>query len=319
MSAVGLTSRAIIGRFYSRLANGPIGWVNNIGMLFNSDQESETYKWLGMAPAMREWVGGRHAKGFRENGITITNKRYESTLEVPVDWMRRDKTGQLLVRINEQTKRANSHWAKLLSTLIINGESTVCYDGQYFFDTDHSEGDSGSQSNDITFDISDDAAAVPSDQRGIYTAPSSATMALAILKAIQAIIGFKDDQGEPMNEDAMEFVVMVPIPFLTAALGAVKSSTFGAGMSNLIKDQGEFKISVQGNARLTWTTKFAVFRTDGDVKPFILQEEEGVKVSARAEGSEEEFNNRRHLYGIDASRNVGYGYWQHACLVTLQA
>ena len=29
-----------------------------------------------------------------------------------------------------------------------------------------------------------------------------------------------------------------------------------------------------------------------------------------AEGSEEEFKNDRHLYGIKAIRNVGYGYWQ---------
>ena len=43
----------------------------------------------------------------------------------------------------------------LINAALLAGESTVCFDGQYFFDTDHSEGDSGSQSNDITFDISD--------------------------------------------------------------------------------------------------------------------------------------------------------------------
>ena len=133
-----------------------MGWVDPVSMLFTSDQASETYAWLGQSPAMREWIGGREAKGFRENGITIANKKYEATLEIPLDWMRRDKTGQIQVRIDEMAQRANAHWAKLLTALIEAGEAATlgtCYDGQYFFDTDHSEGDSGTQSNDISVDI----------------------------------------------------------------------------------------------------------------------------------------------------------------------
>ena len=49
----------------------------------------------------------------------------------------------------------------------------------------------------------------------------------------------------------------------------------------------------------------------------ILQEEEGAKVEAVAEGSEEEFKNNRHLYGVRCIRNVGYGMWQHAARATL--
>jgi phage major head subunit gpT-like protein len=71
------------------------------------------------------------------------------------------------------------------------------------------------------------------------------------------------------------------------------------------------------NPRLTWTTDFAIFRTDGRSKPFILQEEEGVTVQAIAEGSEEEFRNNRHLYGVKRICNVGYGLWQHAARCTL--
>ena len=83
MSAQGLGSRAIIGTFYNRLeGKDGMKWAGPISSLFQSNQESETYKWLGMAPTMREWVGGRNAKGFRENGITIINKLYEATMEV---------------------------------------------------------------------------------------------------------------------------------------------------------------------------------------------------------------------------------------------
>jgi phage major head subunit gpT-like protein len=311
MGAKSLGSRAIIGEFYMRLEQD-LGatWVPQVSMLFQSDQESETYPWLGMAPVMREWIGGRQARGFRENAKTVTNKKYESTLEVPVDWLRRDKTGQIMVRIAEQTERANAHWAKLLNQLILDGEATACYDGQFFFDTDHSEGDSGTQDNDIAVDIT------------TTTAPTAGEMETAILKSIQQIIGFKDDQGEPMNESAQKFLVMVPVPFMSvaaAALGSsiiIDSSTSRSNTILTLSSMAGFQVALAVAPRLTWTTKFATFRADGQLAPFIRQEEEGITVDAIAEGSEEEFKNDRHLYGIKAIRAVDFGYWQKACLVT---
>ncbi len=306
-----LSSRAIIGSFYRRLETAQAAsWVNQVGMMFSSDQDSETYKWLGQTPAMREWIGGRQAKGLRSDGITIVNKSFEATLEVPLEWMKRDKTGQIMVRVNEMAGRAVTHWQSLLSTLIINAEAAVCYDGQYFFDTDHAEGDSGSQSNDITVDISGVAAAL----HGTATAPSPEEIRAMVLGGVEKMIGFKDNRGEPMNEMAREFLVMVPTPFFTAAAAALTNPVVG-GDTNVLTSLDGFRFGLAVNPRLTWTDKLAVFRADGDVKPFILQEEDGVQVDAIAEGSELEFNEKKHHYGISASRNVGYGYWQNACLV----
>jgi len=218
MGALALSSRAIIGEFFLRLEqNVGTSWIDPISMKFQSNQESETYKWLGMVPQMREWLGGRNAKGFRDNGITITNLEFEATLEVLVKELRRDKTGQVRLRIRELADRTNSHWAKLLSELIINGESTACYDGQFYFDTDHSEGDSGSQSNDISYDVT------------TTTAPTAAEMELAILAAVTQILSFVDDQGEPMNEGANSFGIMVPVPFMASAMSALKTATIVDG------------------------------------------------------------------------------------------
>lgn len=308
MGAQTLSSRAIIGEFYNTLEqNEGALWVPSVSALFDSNQESETYAWLGMAPALREWIGGRQAKGFRENGITIRNKTFEATLEVLVDEIRRDKTGQVMTRVRELAQRTNAHWAKLLSSLIIAGESALCYDGKAFFDTDRLEGDSGSQSNDIGLDIT------------TATAPSAAEFETAVLKSVEQILALKDDQGEPMNEDAMRFLVMVPVPFMASAAAALKNPVIvdaNGSRTNTITNLGGFQFELAVNPRLTWTTKFATFRADGQTKPFIRQEEEGVTVSAVAEGSELEFKENKHHYGVKAVRNVGYGYWQHACLTT---
>lgn len=305
MGASGLGSRAIIGAFYNELEQN-IGqtWVPDVSMMFDSNQESETYKWLGMAPAMREWIGGRNAKGFRENGITIINKSYESTMEVLVEEIRRDKTGQVMLRVAEQARRANSHWASLLTTLIVNGETGDCYDGQDFFDTDHSEGDSGTQDNDLT-----GAAATA-------TQPTSSEAEDALMSCVAAILGFKDDQGEPMNEDAKKFRIMIPTVYLKPFAAVLGADYLAAGTSNIVKTLDGFEFNLTVNPRFTSAAKFYVFRTDAKTKPFIRQEEQPVQVAAVAEGSELEFNEKKHHYGISASRNVGYGYWQHGVLYT---
>lgn len=307
------SSRAIIGSFYARLANtNPPDWVPRIAQRIDSNMSNETYKWLGMTPVMREWVGGRAAQGFRSNGITVENKLYEASVEVNLDDVRRDKTGQFMARINELPGRAQQHRASLLSTAIINAESTACYDGKYFFGTDHSEGSSGTQDNDLVFDISDNATG------GTSTAPLASTIQGAVLKAVQAIMGFKDDQGQPMNEDAMEFDVMVPATFMGETIKALTMPLVGGGDSNVLLSNA-FRLRPVINPRLTWTTKLAVFRTDGQTKPFIEQIEFDPEIAAIAEGSEMETKERKHLYTVTRSGNVAYGYWQHACLVTLQA
>lgn len=308
-----LSSRAVIGEYYLALQQDPgIAWVNDTSMEFDSDQDSETYPWLGQTPGMREWVGGRQAKGFRDNGITVANKHYETTVEILLRWLRRDKTGQAMVRIRELAARTNSHWASLLSTLLLNGPSTVCYDGQYFFDTDHSEGDSGTQSNDITVDIS----TLPASVHGVITAPSVEEMQQSILAGIVQMLAFKDDQGEPMNETAQRFRVIVPAPLYIVASKAVALPI----QNTAITDQRlprEMSVDVSMNARLTWTDSFSVFRADGSVKPFIRQQETPPQMKAKAEGSDFEFDNDAHQYGVDTWRNVAYGFWQHGCYVTM--
>lgn len=314
MGATTLSSRAIIGRYYQRLEQNPgLQWVGAVSNYFTSDQESETYKWLGQVPVMREWIGGRNAKGFRENGITIENKHFEATLEVLVRELKRDKTGQVMVRVDELADRTNAHWAKLLSELVENAESTVCYDGQYFFDTDHAEGDSGSQSNKLSIDIS----ALPTEVHGSVTVPSVEELQLSILQMIQQIYSLKDDQGEPINENARDFLIMVPTKMWNVAKAATAAPVITHGQTNIVQVMDEVRLSVTQNPRLSWTDKLAVFRTDGAVKPLIRQEEEPVMLKAIAEGSELEFNEDKHQYGVDTWRNVGYGFWQHACLAQL--
>lgn len=311
-----LSSRAVIGMYYQRLqANPGLAWVNAISNLFNSDQASETYPFLGQVPTLREWIGGRQAKTLRGDQLTIENLHYEATIEFMLKDMRRDKTGQIQARINEFADRQLTHWASLLSTLIVNAESQVCYDGEYFFDTDHAEGSSGSQSNDITVDIS----AVPAATHGSTTMPSKVEMQWAILQGIMQILTLKDDQGEPMNEMAREFLVKVPPSLYPAAAAAIRDIFNAALPDNMDPNMLEgMTVRAAMNTRLSsWTDKLAIFRTDSSIKPFIRQEETGMVVKVKDENSEFAFDNDAIQIGIDGWRNAGFGRWQGACLVQL--
>lgn len=303
-----ITERAILGKYFARLENPTTPLVEKLAMMVESSQDQEKHAWLGMSPGFREWVGSRQAKGLRAQDFTIVNKDYESTMSYHERDRAEDKTGQLDVRIGEHSLRALQHDEALLSTLIINAEAAACYDGQYFFDTDHTEGDSGTQSNDLSYNA------------GTTTAPTAAEMEAAILEAIQAMYGFKDDQGEPLNQAAKEFLVMVPTPFWAAARAAINANVIVDGSASrtaLISGFGDIQVTVMANPRLTWTTKFATFRTDGSVKPFIQQVREPVTVDILGEGSDHFFHTREIQVSLKKSGAMGLGLWQGACLTTL--
>lgn len=302
-----INDQAIIGMYYNRLEQGDMSWVNDLAFDVDSNQDFEKLTWLGMPPSMREWIGGRQAKTFLDFDYTIDNKDFESTIEYHERDLAEDKTGQLQVRINEHADRGMSHEAKLLSALIAGGESGVCYDGQYYFDTDHSEGKSGVQSNSLT------ATAANTSK------PTVSEMEDAVLSSIEKMYGYKDDQGEPLNENARAFTVMVPVNMWKVARAAVSAETIiqgGSARDNLIAKFNDITIDIVVNPRLSWTTKFATFRRDGSVKPFVKLIREKLSVDVLGVDSEYFFETRHIKAGLKKAGNVGFGMWQGATLTT---
>ena len=232
--------------------------------------------------------------------------------------MRRDKTGQIQVRIDELADRTNAHWAQLLSSLILSGESMICYDEHYYFDERHREDNSGVQSNRLTLNLADFETQIDGGKVGTPINPSEAALRLAILQTIQQILTFKDNQGEPLNENANQFLVMVPTNMWYVAKSALAVPLSVGGSTNPVKVLSEIDITLVQNPRLkTWSDKFVVFRTDSAIRPLIRQEETPVVLKAITAGSEHEFKCDKYYYGVDTWRNVGFGFWQYACMAQL--
>ncbi|MFQ5894104.1 MAG: Mu-like prophage major head subunit gpT family protein, partial [Nitrospinota bacterium] len=173
-------------------------WMK-IATQVDSTGPEEKYGWLGSAPAMREWEDERIPKGLLDHDYTIKNKDWEATIGVDRNAFKDDQLGAIRLRVQDLAERAKAHPNKLISQLISDGESTLCYDGQFFFDTDHSEGDSGIQDNDLTYNAADPSAVTQAE----YAASFQATRVV--------LASFKDDRGEPFHEEAQAgLVVMVP-------------------------------------------------------------------------------------------------------------
>lgn len=312
-----ISDKQVMGWFFQRY--DPImetSWVNQLAIRVDSNVAVEEYAGLGNAPAMREWIAMRLMKSLREYRMLVRNKDYEATLEIFRKDLRRDRTGQLQAKIGELAERAAEHDEKLLSNMIdiamTSTATTLSYDGQIFFDTDHAVGDSGSMSNDISVDIS----ALTTGTHGTVTAPSAGEMAGAIQAGVSQFFTFKDDQGEPVNGRTSQILIMVPPGLWSAAEQALTAPAFGGGETNPI-----FGSSIQKqlvvNPRLTWTDEFAIFRTDGIQKPFLIQVEEAPVFEVVGEGSEYAFDYAAHKYGVRKSGAVAPWDFTKAVLVTL--
>ena len=268
-TGLGLDVKGLRGEFFERYeqAHAENSWWQSLCTTIQSNSSVEHHKWLGHVPHMREWGKGRVAKGLRADSYNVANEKYEVTLEVDRDELADDQLGQIRVRTQELGQTAGEHKARLLSDLFINGSTSGynSYDGVPFFDSSHSSGSSGNQSNEITFDISDTATAGETDD---VDAPTPFQCGLALQKAISTMQLFVDDQGKKMNIPASGLVVMCPTIQQWSwmqALGmkAPQSYTMAGG---IIDSVTKGMAGLIPNPYLTDTSKFYLLKR----KPKIL-------------------------------------------------
>lgn len=122
--------------FQDALAATPTDW-EKVATRVPSSSASNTYAWLGQFPALREWVGDRVLKDMAAQAYQVQNKLYEGTVAVKRTDIEDDNVGVYTPLFAEMGRAAKAHADQLVFALLAAGETTTCYDGQNFFDTDH--------------------------------------------------------------------------------------------------------------------------------------------------------------------------------------
>ena len=266
-----------------------------------SDGADEAYGLLGGATGVREWLADRQFNERRAGTFTIANKHWESSELIKKTDIADDRMGMYGPLIEDLATEATYHPDELLFSLMVNGESQACFDGQFFYDTDHSWGDSGTQDNDLTY-----AAATS-------TVPTAAEFKAAFTAARVAMLKFKNDKGKllnrPITTGLKNLLVVVNPDFEQIAKDALLSTLSGGGNSNIVVDVP----TIVSSAHLTDTSKMYLFNLDGALKPFVFQAREPLN---RQTKGLDDIETKDVKFMTEARYNVGYLAWWKSTLTT---
>ena len=126
----------LVARFNAGLAAAKEDW-KMVAMLIKSSGKSNTYVWLSNFPTFNKWVGQRQHKAISETAMQVVNDKYESTVDISREEIEDDEIGQFGTIAELAGMSAVNLKNDLVFKALCNGFSAVCYDGQYFFDSDH--------------------------------------------------------------------------------------------------------------------------------------------------------------------------------------
>ena len=304
-----LSSRAIRGEFFHRYEErAAASWINLIASQFTTDVGIEEYAMLGDVPAMREWIGARRLKEPTAYKVPIRSEVFESTLTFSIDDIRRDKTSQVMARISDLSRVVALLPQKLVTAMLVQN-TLLAYDKKPLF-ADRTA-DKVSRINNL----------VVSSGVTNVTKPTTAEMEAAILLGIQTLGAAMSDEGEPVNEFANVWTILVPTAYWAASIGALRNDFTAAGVSNTVQAAMAEGLQINrfSNPRLPSPTvdpSFYLFRTDVSTRAIIWQEEV-TRFDEQAAGSAHEFFNRGHAYGVERVCGTGPGMPEFCAKVTL--
>jgi phage major head subunit gpT-like protein len=260
-------------------------FYEKIATVVPSATKSEEYGWLGSFPRLRKWIGDRVINSLAAHGYTIKNESWEATVEVNRDDIEDDTYGVYTPMVKELGRSAATHPDEIVFGLLAKGFTETCYDGQYFFDTDHRDEDGPIQSNKGTKALSEESYA---DARA-------------------QMMSLQDAKGTPLG--IVPNLLVVPHQLEKMARKILFADEID-GTTNTMKDTAELLV-------VPWLaanpTAWFLFDTSRAIKPLIFQQRKKPEfVSMDSSTDQNVFMKKQFLYGVDCRDNAGFGLWQMA-------
>lgn len=122
--------------FNEGLAETPDDWKKIAGYV-SSNSRSNTYAWLTMFPAFREWVGARVHKKVAEKAYAVENKKFENTIDIERVDVEDDNLGHYATIARAHGQSVKDLMNDLIFKALGEGFTQQCYDDQMFFDAEH--------------------------------------------------------------------------------------------------------------------------------------------------------------------------------------
>lgn len=266
----------------------PSVW-EKIAMLVPSGGSENQYNWLSYFPRMRKWVGEKAVKSLEAFKYTIVNDDWEATVEVDRNHIEDDSLGIYAPQAQMAGFSAKQLPDEIVMDLVNGAFTNLCFDGQYFCDTDHSV-----------------AGASVSNKGVAVLAASTQAAAIASFGAARtAMKKFKNDEGQPLN--ITPNILLVPPALEDIANILANNDKLDDGKPNPYKGT----VTVVADSRLTSDTAWFLLDATKPVKPFIYQErKKPVFVQQTDPQADDVFTRRKFKYGAEARAAGGYGFWQ---------
>lgn len=249
-----------------------------------STTDAETYAWLGDIPNMREWIGDREVQNLSGSDYTIKNKDFELTVGVPRNAIEDDKIGLYNPSIQMLGQSAALHPDQLVFTLLKDGFTDKCYDGEPFFSTAHKVG-----------------------KKNVSNKGTAKLSMEAYIAARAAIMSLTNSKGQPLG--LIPDTLVVP-PALDATARDILIADQINGTKNTMQGTATPLMAPQlaGN-----DTAWYLLCTKRPIKPLIYQQRKAAKFVAKTDEKDDNvFFSNKYLYGVDSRGNAGFGFWQMA-------
>lgn len=274
--------------FNKAFESAPSIWEKTT-MKVPSGSSQNDYTWLSRFPKMIKWLGSKTIKSLKAFSYTVINDDYEATVEVDRNDIEDDNLGIYAPMAKEAGFSSKQLPDELDAELKNDAFTNLCFDGQFFYDTDHVV-----------------AGASVSNKGTAALSAATKTLAAASYGAARlAIMSFTDDEGRPLG--LIPNLLEVPPALEATAKLICDNPKLEDDKPNPYFGTAEVLV----NPRLTSATQWMLHVTNRPLKPFIYQERKApVFVQQTNPDTEDVFMRKKFKFGAEARAAGGYGLWQ---------
>lgn len=122
---------------FKRGLDGVKGQYQKFTTQVPSGTATNVYPFLGDSQSLRQWVGDRVIQNLKQHSYSLSNLDFELTVGVDRNDIEDDQYGVYSMSFETMGDSAGRHPDELVYAQLLLGISQTCYDGQFFFDTDH--------------------------------------------------------------------------------------------------------------------------------------------------------------------------------------
>ena len=269
-----------------------ITWDKKATKVSMPGTETAVYGFLAEQPLFKLWQGERTVKTLKTGSYSLAVKDYEFTYKLSRNDVKYDRFGLLTDHMRGAGRASGRFYEDSVNAAQVAGKTQLCFDGQFFYDTDHPYGLDGSGS---TFS-------------NLWT--SMAFTAANIKTRYAYMAQLQDANGKRMGirpniiEFGPEYVITFREIFGVDLIAlAASTATSNAGISNVMTQLGLTPVLNNDITDGAW-----YMHDTRAMKPFLIQEETApMGLQMRVDPTDPSvWDNREFLFGSEATAGFGY-------------